>query len=88
MRRTRRTKPAASPRVAKPKRQWGSDTRTALPVVPPPAQESTLLIGQLAIAVTVIGWALFVILTLTRTSLGGASDRPPLDLRRSATSRS
>lgn len=80
MRRTRRTKPAAAPRVAEPKRQWGSDTRTALPVVPPPAQESTLLIGQLAIAVTAIGWALFVILTLTRTSLGGASDRPPLDL--------
>ncbi len=40
-----------------------------------------MLIGQLAIAVTVIGWALFVILTLTRSStLGGASDRPPLDL--------
>jgi len=38
-----------------------------------------MLIGQLAIAVTVIGWALFVIVTLTRTSIGGAG-RPPLDL--------
>lgn len=37
-------------------------------------------VGQLAIAVTVIGWALFVVLTLTRTSVGGADDGPPLDL--------
>lgn len=39
-----------------------------------------MLIGQLAIAVVVVGWALFVILTLTSSSLGGDSDRPPLDL--------
>ncbi|MDO8211645.1 glycosyltransferase family 2 protein [Conexibacter sp. CPCC 206217] len=60
-----------------PKRQWGSDTRSALPVVPAPASESTMLIGQLAIAVTVIGWALFVITTLTRSSLGGGDDGAP-----------
>ena len=39
-----------------------------------------MLIGQLAIAVTVIGWALFVIQTLTRSSLGGGDDAPPLGL--------
>jgi cellulose synthase/poly-beta-1,6-N-acetylglucosamine synthase-like glycosyltransferase len=35
-------------------------------------------IGQLAIVVTVVGWALFVVLTLGRTSFGGAHGRPPL----------
>jgi cellulose synthase/poly-beta-1,6-N-acetylglucosamine synthase-like glycosyltransferase len=80
MRRTRQTKATASPRIAKPKRQWGSDRRAALPVVPAPAPESTMLIGQLAIVVTVVGWALFVVLTLTRSSIGGRHDRPPLDL--------
>ena len=39
-----------------------------------------MLIGQMAIVVTVIGWALFVVVTLTRTSLGGSPDRPALDL--------
>jgi cellulose synthase/poly-beta-1,6-N-acetylglucosamine synthase-like glycosyltransferase len=39
-----------------------------------------MLIGQLAIVVTVIGWALFVVLTLTRSSVGGAAGRPALDL--------
>ncbi|HEY4276609.1 MAG TPA: glycosyltransferase family 2 protein [Conexibacter sp.] len=62
------------------KRQWGSDRRAPLPVVATPASESTMLIGQLAIVVTVVGWALFLILTLTRSSIGGAHDRPPLDL--------
>lgn len=38
-----------------------------------------MLIGQLAIAVTVIGWALFVVTTLTRSSIGGG-DGPPLGL--------
>ena len=79
-RRSRKSEAAASPQTANPKRQWGSDRRTALPVVPPPASEGTMLIGQLAIAVTVIGWVLFVVLTLTRTSVAGSSDRPPLDL--------
>ncbi len=64
----------------KPKRQWGSDKRRALPVVAPAAPESTILIGQLAIVVTVVGWALFVITTLGRSSLTGAADRPPLSL--------
>lgn len=67
-------------RRTRPKRQWGSDRRAALPVVPAPAPESTMLIGQLAIAVTVLGWALFVVLTLTRSSVVGADDRPPLGL--------
>jgi cellulose synthase/poly-beta-1,6-N-acetylglucosamine synthase-like glycosyltransferase len=83
MRRIRRSRAAASPRAATPKppkRQWGSDRRAPLPVVPASTSESTLLIGQLAIAVTVIGWALFVILTLTRSSLGGDPARPSLDL--------
>jgi len=35
-------------------------------------------IGQLAIVVTVVGWALFVVLTLGRTSIGGGHGRPPL----------
>jgi cellulose synthase/poly-beta-1,6-N-acetylglucosamine synthase-like glycosyltransferase len=39
-----------------------------------------MLIGQLAIAVTVIGWALFVVTTLTRSSIGGDGDRPSLGL--------
>ena len=39
-----------------------------------------MLIGQLAIVVTVLGWLSFVVLTLTRTSISGASDRPALDL--------
>jgi cellulose synthase/poly-beta-1,6-N-acetylglucosamine synthase-like glycosyltransferase len=38
-----------------------------------------MLIGQLAIVVTVLGWVLFVVLTLTRSSIGGAPDRPALD---------
>jgi cellulose synthase/poly-beta-1,6-N-acetylglucosamine synthase-like glycosyltransferase len=38
-----------------------------------------MLIGQLAIVVTVVGWVLFVVLTLTRSSIGGAPDRPALD---------
>ena len=37
-------------------------------------------IGQLAIVVTVVGWALFVVLTMTRTSIGGGHGRPPLGL--------
>lgn len=80
MRRTRRTTAGAPPPGPKPKRQWGSDRRAALPVVAPPVSESTMLIGQLAIAVTVIGWALFVVLTLTNSSIGGTSDAPALDL--------
>ena len=39
-----------------------------------------MLIGQLAIVVTVLGWILFVFLTLTSSSIGGAPDRPPLDI--------
>jgi cellulose synthase/poly-beta-1,6-N-acetylglucosamine synthase-like glycosyltransferase len=39
-----------------------------------------MLIGQMAIVVTVLGWLLFVVLTLTRSSIGGAPDRPPLDV--------
>ena len=39
-----------------------------------------MLIGQMAIVVTVLGWLLFVVLTLTRSSIGGAPDRPQLDL--------
>jgi cellulose synthase/poly-beta-1,6-N-acetylglucosamine synthase-like glycosyltransferase len=39
-----------------------------------------MLIGQMAIVVTVLGWLLFVVLTLTRSSIGGAPDRPALDL--------
>lgn len=72
-------------RNSKPKRQWGSDRRAALPVVPAPASESTMLIGQLAIAVTVIGWALFVVTTLTRSSIGGAPAARRSASRRSAT---
>ena len=40
-----------------------------------------MLIGQMAIVVTVVGWALFVVTTLTRSSLGGGGGaRPPLGL--------
>jgi hypothetical protein len=39
-----------------------------------------MLVGQMAIVVTVLGWLLFVVLTLTRSSIGGAPDRPPLDV--------
>jgi cellulose synthase/poly-beta-1,6-N-acetylglucosamine synthase-like glycosyltransferase len=78
MRTIRRSKDAAAPRPATTKRQWGSDKRKALPAVPAPASESTMLIGQLAIAVTVIGWALFVITTLTSSSITGDPDRPSL----------
>jgi cellulose synthase/poly-beta-1,6-N-acetylglucosamine synthase-like glycosyltransferase len=78
MRLTRGTK-AAKP-AGGPKRQWGGDRRSPLPVLAAPAPESTMLIGQMAIVVTVLGWALFVVLTLTRSSIGGAPDRPPLDL--------
>ena len=39
-----------------------------------------MLIGQLAIVVTVLGWILFVFITLTSSSVGGAPDRPPLDI--------
>jgi cellulose synthase/poly-beta-1,6-N-acetylglucosamine synthase-like glycosyltransferase len=80
MRRTRRTAVAAKRQTGGPKRQWGSDRRAPLPVVPAPAGESTMLIGQMAIVVTVVGWALFVVLTLTRSSIGGAPNRPSLDL--------
>jgi cellulose synthase/poly-beta-1,6-N-acetylglucosamine synthase-like glycosyltransferase len=62
------------------RRQWGSDRRAALPAVAPPAPESTMRIGQFAIVVTVVGWAVFVVLTLTRTSIGGSHARPPLGL--------
>lgn len=79
MRLKRRSKAAKPTSTAMPKRQWGSDKRAPLPVVPAPAPERTMLIGQLAIVVTVVGWALFVTLTLTR-SLSGAPDRPTLDL--------
>jgi cellulose synthase/poly-beta-1,6-N-acetylglucosamine synthase-like glycosyltransferase len=72
--------PTAAARQPGPKRQWGSDRREPLPALAPPVPESTMLIGQLAIVVTVLGWALFVVLTLTRSSIGGAPDRPPLDL--------
>ncbi|HST38254.1 MAG TPA: glycosyltransferase family 2 protein [Conexibacter sp.] len=79
MRTIRRSKDTAAPRPAKAKRQWGSDKkRKALPIVPAPASEGTMLIGQLAIAVTVIGWALFVITTLTSSSITGDPDRPSL----------
>ena len=63
-----------------PKRQWGSDRRTPLPAVAAPASDGTMLIGQLAIVVTVVGWALFVVVTLTRSSVGGSADHPALDL--------
>jgi cellulose synthase/poly-beta-1,6-N-acetylglucosamine synthase-like glycosyltransferase len=62
------------------KRRLGLDRRAALPAVVQPAPESTMRVGQLAIVVTVVGWALFVVLTLTRTSIGGGHDRPPLGL--------
>lgn len=62
------------------RRQWGSDKRDPLPIVPAPASDATQLVGQMAIVVTVVGWVLFVVLTLTKSSLGGAPDRPPLDL--------
>jgi len=39
-----------------------------------------MLIGQLAIMVTVVGWLVFVVLTLTRSSITGAPGRPALDL--------
>jgi cellulose synthase/poly-beta-1,6-N-acetylglucosamine synthase-like glycosyltransferase len=62
------------------KRQWGSDRRAVLPAVAPPASESTMRIGQFAIVVTVVGWALFVVATLTRTSVAGGHARPGLGL--------
>jgi cellulose synthase/poly-beta-1,6-N-acetylglucosamine synthase-like glycosyltransferase len=71
---------AAAARGDGPKRQWGSDKRSPLPILAAPASESTMLIGQLAIMVTVVGWLVFVILTLTRSSITGAPGRPALDL--------
>lgn len=67
-------------RSGKPTRQWGSDRRRALPVVAPAASEGTMLIGQLAIVVTVVGWVLFIVTTLNRTSITGSADRPSLSL--------
>jgi cellulose synthase/poly-beta-1,6-N-acetylglucosamine synthase-like glycosyltransferase len=61
------------------KRQRG-DGRAPLPVLAAPASDGTILIGQMAIVVTVVGWIVFVVLTLASSSIGGADDRPPLDL--------
>ncbi len=57
------------------RRQWGSDRRTPLPVVAPPAPDRTIAIGQLAVVVTVLGWAAFVWTMLAHTG-GGASLDP------------
>ena len=75
-----RTSVAAPLRDAAPKRRRPVDRRAPLPAVTAPVPESTMLIGQMAIVVTVLGWLLFVVLTLTRSSIGGAPDRPQLDL--------
>jgi cellulose synthase/poly-beta-1,6-N-acetylglucosamine synthase-like glycosyltransferase len=80
MGRTRRAEVAPKKRTAGVKRQWGSDRRSPLPARAAAVPESTMLIGQMAIVVTVLGWLLFVVLTLTRSSIGGAPDRPALDL--------
>lgn len=63
------------------RRQWGSDKRTPLPPVPKPASEATIVIGQLAIVLTVLAWMGFAYLTFSRTVLGSSEVRPPLDLQ-------
>ena len=80
MRRTGRIQVAEEQGAAAPRRRWGREARAPLPVFPAPASESKMLIGQMAIVVTVAGWLLFVVLTLTRSSIGGAADLPRLDL--------
>jgi cellulose synthase/poly-beta-1,6-N-acetylglucosamine synthase-like glycosyltransferase len=61
------------------RRQWGVRTRSTLPVVRPAASDTAMALGQLAIVATVVGWIGFVLLTVSRTSLVGADERP-LDL--------
>lgn len=64
-------------KTAGPRRQWGADNRQPLDIVRTPATDRTMALGQLAIVVTVLGWIGFVLLTLSRTPLGGAG-HPPL----------
>jgi cellulose synthase/poly-beta-1,6-N-acetylglucosamine synthase-like glycosyltransferase len=50
-------------------------------VIPRPASDRTIALGQLAIALTVLGWIAFVYLTVSRTSLSGAGSSPALDFQ-------
>lgn len=61
------------------KRQWGADNRRPQPPVIRPASDTRMALGQLAIVTTVVGWIGFLLVTLSRTPLGG-SDNPPLSV--------
>jgi cellulose synthase/poly-beta-1,6-N-acetylglucosamine synthase-like glycosyltransferase len=48
------------------RRQWGSDVRDALPVYPAPPSARALAFGRAAVALTVVLWLVFVVITIGR----------------------
>ena len=59
---------------APPRRQLGGDRRTEpLPPVAPPAPESTVALGRLAVFITVAAWVVFIATTIAQQFFVGAA---------------
>lgn len=51
-----------------------------VPTIAPPFKDGRIVVGQIAVVITVVGWLAFLAVTISRTSLTGAPDKPALDL--------
>lgn len=55
-------------------RESSSSRRALLPTLPPAVSEARLVVGQMAIVATLVGWLGFVAVTLAKTSRGNPDD--------------